>query len=89
MGSKNVENRPKGGALRHKAASATISESLGRSNVVSALLCFTCGVCFVLSLICTCLAILVVLLDHTVEATSHNRHGESMKHPTFISDKVE
>lgn len=74
MGSGKVECRPKGGAPRLNAS--TISESLRRNNVVSALLCFTCGACFVLSLICTCLATLIVLLDHTVEAASYGRHGE-------------
>ncbi|XP_024870969.1 glutamyl aminopeptidase-like [Temnothorax curvispinosus] len=78
MGSNKVETRPKGGAPRFNSASAsTISESLRRNNVVSALLCFTCGACFVLSLICTCLATLVVLLDHTVEAASHDRHDSN------------
>ncbi|EGI70560.1 Glutamyl aminopeptidase [Acromyrmex echinatior] len=74
MGNNKVESRPKGGALR---LDATISKPLCSNNTVSALLCFTCGACFILSLICTCLAILVVLLDQTVEATSYSRHDSN------------
>lgn len=88
MGSNKVESRPKGGAPRLNAS--IIPESLRRNNVVSALLCFTCGACFVLSLICTCLATLVVLLDHTVEAASYGRHGEKIhgvKHPVVCQVK--
>jgi len=88
MGNNKVESRPKGGAPRFDVASATISESLRRNNVVSALLCFTCGACFVLSLICICLATLVVLLDQTVEAASYSRHGESTEN-SAVSGKVE
>lgn len=88
MGNNKVESRPKGGALRLNATPVTISKPLCSNNTVSALLCFTCGACFILSLICTCLAILVVLLDHTVEATSYSRHGEDSKNSTVISDKV-
>lgn len=37
----------------------------------SGLLCFTCSLCFILSLICTCLATLLVLFDQKVEAASY------------------
>jgi len=89
MGNNKVESRPKDGALRLDATSATISKPLCSNNTISALLCFTCGACFILSLICTCLAILVVLLNQTVEATSYSRHGEDTKNSTVISAKVE
>lgn len=80
MDNSRVKRRPKGGASRFNAALATRSESLRRSNnVVSTLLCFTCGTCFALSLIC--LATLLALIDQT-EAASHSRHGENIKKST-------
>lgn len=90
MGNNKVDSRPKGGAPRlDVVGTATISESLRRNNIVSALLCFTCGACFVLSLICTCLGTLVVLLDQTVEAASL-QHGERTENSAaVISGKVE
>ncbi|XP_076628645.1 glutamyl aminopeptidase [Colletes latitarsis] len=55
---------------------------VGYSSVVSStsgaqlyrgvgLLCFTCSICFILSLICTSLATLLVILDQKVEAASY------------------
>ncbi|RLU24828.1 hypothetical protein DMN91_002918 [Ooceraea biroi] len=61
-----VQKRPKGGAT------SVISEARCRGNVTSGVICFTCGVCFILSLTCTCLVTLVVLLDQTAEAASYD-----------------
>ncbi|XP_072747372.1 aminopeptidase A isoform X2 [Anoplolepis gracilipes] len=84
-----VENRSKGGAHRPDAASPTTTTTISfrYKNAAPALLCFACGACFVLSLICTCLATLVVLLDQAVEAT--NYRYDSNKHTTMADpDKI-
>lgn len=78
MDNNQVEIRSKDGAHRlSDAAPSTTTLSVRWKNNVSALLCFACGACFILSLICTCLATLVVLLDQAVEATS--RYGENTR----------
>ncbi|XP_033329801.1 glutamyl aminopeptidase [Megalopta genalis] len=59
--------RNSGGAHRD-VANASLETQVHRG---SGLLCFTCSICFILSLICTCLATLLVLLDQKVEAASY------------------
>ncbi|XP_032666261.1 glutamyl aminopeptidase isoform X1 [Odontomachus brunneus] len=81
MGGGKFETWPSGGARRPDA-----STSLRQSSAISAFLCFTCGACFVLSLICTCLATLVVLLDQTVEAASY-RHDSNRPEPFTVMGK--
>lgn len=44
-----------------------------RSGVASALLCFTCGLCVILSLLCSLLATAVVVLGQKVEAFESRR----------------
>lgn len=77
MDKNKVKTRSRGGAHRPDAISST-STSFRDKNTASVLLCFACGACFVLSLICICLATLVVLLDQAVEATSY-QFGEDIK----------
>ncbi|XP_028045976.2 glutamyl aminopeptidase [Monomorium pharaonis] len=82
MGNNKIESRPKG---RLNGAPVTMSEPLRRKNIISALLCFTCGACFILSLICTCLATMVVMLDQTVEAASYSRSLDSNRPEAFTT----
>lgn len=51
----------------------------------SGLVCFTCSVCCILSLICTCLATLLVLVDQKVEAVVYQYRFTAMNKDT-ISD---
>ncbi|GAB1864921.1 Aminopeptidase [Camponotus japonicus] len=86
MDHNKVGNQSKGGAHRPETASSTATNLLRYKNITSALLCFTCGACFILSLICICLATLVILLNQAVEAT--NYRYDSNKHTT-MTDKDE
>ncbi|XP_076239529.1 glutamyl aminopeptidase [Calliopsis andreniformis] len=63
-----VARRSSGGAGCHGVGFSALGAQLQRGT---GLLCFTCSICFVLSLICTCLATLLVLLDQKVEAASY------------------
>lgn len=78
MDHNKVGNQSKGGAHRPETASSTATNLLRYKNITSALLCFTCGACFILSLICICLATLVILLNQAVEATNY-RYGKNIK----------
>lgn len=55
------------------AANSRIAVSASRTQLRrgTGLLCFTCGACFFLSLLCTFLVTLLVLLDQKVEAASY------------------
>nr|XP_012217531.1 PREDICTED: glutamyl aminopeptidase-like [Linepithema humile]XP_012217532.1 PREDICTED: glutamyl aminopeptidase-like [Linepithema humile] len=72
MGNK-VGNRPKGGAYYFDAVdtASTTSKSPHYNNTTIAFLCFLCGACFILSLVCSFLVTLIVLLNKTVVAASY------------------
>ncbi|XP_070159038.1 aminopeptidase A isoform X2 [Polyergus mexicanus] len=82
MDDKKVVTRSRRGVHRPDAASST---SFRDKNIASVLLCFACGACFVLSLICICLTTLVVLLDRAVEATSYQ--FDSNKHTAMTDNE--
>ncbi|KAK1134886.1 hypothetical protein K0M31_007653 [Melipona bicolor] len=63
-----VSKRSSGGAGYRAGAFPTTKTQL---QAGTGLLCFTCSVCFILSIICTCLATLLVLVDQKVEAANY------------------
>lgn len=60
-----------GAAVRNSAVASFKSSSQKRGDRGIALLCFTCAICFILSVSCICLGTLVVILDQQVEAASY------------------
>ncbi|KAG7213582.1 hypothetical protein KM043_002837 [Ampulex compressa] len=79
MGSQVVP-RPVDGPKGRSIGFSRGNGSVRRSSTGPAILCFTCGICFFLSLVCSCLATLLVLLDQKVEAASF-RHDLNQQNP--------
>nr|XP_031842296.1 glutamyl aminopeptidase-like [Nomia melanderi]XP_031842297.1 glutamyl aminopeptidase-like [Nomia melanderi]XP_031842298.1 glutamyl aminopeptidase-like [Nomia melanderi]XP_031842299.1 glutamyl aminopeptidase-like [Nomia melanderi] len=74
-----VTKRNSGGAAHRRVAYSSPGTQVHRGT---GLLWFTCSVCFILSLICICLATLLVLLDQKVEAASYQySHAIMNKEP--------
>lgn len=55
-----------------------------RSSVASALLCFTCGLCVILSLLCSILASAVVVLGHKVEGFESRRSTSEYLYCSYL-----
>ncbi|KAK2575060.1 hypothetical protein KPH14_008800 [Odynerus spinipes] len=71
MGSKRGTRPTDGAAVRSGAVTTFKSSLQQRGDRGIALLCFTCAICFILSVSCIFLGTLVVLLDQHVEAASY------------------
>ncbi|CAK9820780.1 Glutamyl aminopeptidase [Anthophora plagiata] len=79
MATKASRRSSEGAGHRSVAFSATGSQVKRGTG----LLCFTCSICFILSLICTCLATLLVLIDQKVEAASYQYSLPTMNTETI------
>lgn len=79
-----VTKRNSGGAARRNVAYSSPGTQVHGGT---GLLWFTCSVCFILSLICTCLATLLVLLDQRVEAVSY-QYCESLLNAFYTYIRV-
>lgn len=82
MATKVTKRSCGGAAAGHRDVPYSSADTQVRHGTTG-LLCFTCSLCFILSLICTCLATLLVLLDQKVEAATYPNSQAIMSKQTI------